>query len=140
MRVLIDIGCHAGAVYRHLYIEKTEESRRLMQTFGNYARSVDPDVFLRPICQQIDTKIGPEMNATIDDVRFLNEAAALRERGFTIIKIERPGFLGDGDATEIEIDEIEPDHVIGNENSLEDFAVSAIAVLRKLKGASQCED
>lgn len=139
MRVLLDMGLPSAVVYRHLYGEKTEWSRKLMQAFGNYARSVDPDVFVRPVCKQIDSKIGKEMNVTIDDVRFLNEARALRERGFLVVKIERPGFEGDGDPTEIEIDEIRLDYIIPNTKTIEELISPINAILREMKGVESCD-
>lgn len=56
------------------------------------------------------------------DVRFLNEAAAIRDRGGFIVRIERPGAGLDGEAanhaSETELASIEPDHIIQNTGTL----------------------
>jgi hypothetical protein len=58
-----------------------------------------------------------------DDVRFKNEAAAVKELGGILIKIVRPDYPStDIHQSEVEMDEIEPDHTIvantGNQQHL----------------------
>lgn len=58
-------------------------------------------------------------NAIISDVRFPNEAKAIRDRGGIIIKVVRPGCGGnDGHASETSVNAIEGDYTIVNDRSL----------------------
>lgn len=65
-------------------------------------------------------------NWLISDVRFVNEAKAVRRYAgdpgeALIIKIERPGYDGDEHISEKEIDLIEPDILINNDETLKEL-------------------
>lgn len=107
-------------------------------TFGrDYFRT--PDRWIRLFGQQIQRIDGP---VVCDDVRFPNEADALRAMGFTIVKIERDeenrqralemaGEPSGVMASEMHLDEIEPDITILNDGSMREFReriATAIAV------------
>jgi hypothetical protein len=77
-------------------------------------------------------------NILVSDLRFLHEAAAVRERNGVIIKIERRSIKNGHDATgdhlsETEVDEIIPDYTILNNNSLLNFYVSLSSVVQRLQ-------
>lgn len=57
-------------------------------------------------------------NVVIDDLRFLNEAQAVKDLGGTIIRIVRPslGEQGDMHASEMEMDAIQPDYTITSDD------------------------
>jgi hypothetical protein len=56
----------------------------------------------------------------IDDVRFPNEAAMIRELGGELWRIERPGIAYDGDhESEGGLEDITPDRVIVNDGSID---------------------
>lgn len=65
----------------------------------------------------------------ISDVRFPNEAQAIRSKGGIIVKVERPGCGGDGHASETSVDGIEGDFVIENDGSLFDLLSEVLSVV-----------
>jgi hypothetical protein len=88
--------------------------RELLQRIGTDAMrdNVDADFWIKTGLRRLDEG-GPWVN---DDTRFLNEAQVLRERGFLIIRLVRPG-LGDTGAhpSETEQEQIIPDLVVYND-------------------------
>ena len=56
------------------------------------------------------------------DVRFLNEAQAIRAAGGQVWRIGRPGTTSDGHASETEFDDIVPDRIIWNDDTLDILA------------------
>lgn len=115
---------------------------RVYQLVGEYERSKDPDIFVKVLCNQIDRGFSENGSLTIDDVRFVNEEKALRERGFVIVRVVRPGYVsGDGrdpnHITETAMDAIEPDYTIVNDKDLDklqrevEYVVSAIEIRGK---------
>ncbi len=64
----------------------------------------------------------------VTDVRFLNEARLLKEAGFTLVRITRPGSstgVSENHQSETEQDEIEVDVTIDNSGTLEDLERAA---------------
>jgi len=57
----------------------------------------------------------PDSNWIITDVRMLNEAAAIKERGGKLIKVVRPGIDSGSHQSETELDFIQPDYTIIND-------------------------
>ena len=70
--------------------KKHSEVRRLLQRMGTEAgRNIHgDDCWIKIAKRKIDTATG---NVVITDVRFANEAAAIRSWGGRIVRIERPG-------------------------------------------------
>ena len=113
----------------YLYGAKKEEiipwlgvtGRHLMQTLGtDWGRMM--------ISQTIWTNtLIPSANfnnagrIVVDDVRFLNEAQALREKGGKIWRVIRPGCDGDNHSSETEGAEIEADFDIYNVGTMEEL-------------------
>ncbi|QAY17739.1 deoxynucleoside monophosphate kinase [Streptomyces phage Asten] len=119
------------------------ELRRVIDTWGwEQAKDRFPEV--RELLQRTGTEAGREIlgenvwvNAlfggfdrendalVVTDVRFPNEADAIRERGGTLIRVERPGVLpkraSDGTVhrSETALDRYGFDHVIVNDMSVE---------------------
>lgn len=65
----------------------------------------------------------------ISDVRFPNEVKAIRSKGGLIIKVERPGYEGDGHTSEASVDTIEGDFVIENNGSLFDLLSDVLSIV-----------
>lgn len=59
--------------------------RHIMQHVGQTFRAVDPDVWVRACLEQIDNE-APAV-ALIDDVRYRNEAEAIRARGGLVLRV-----------------------------------------------------
>ncbi len=86
------------------------EVRRILQNVGQANRDRDPDYWLRFLMTQIDGARGFGYNVVVTDVRYPNEAVALREIGFKLIRIERPAMQ------RVSV----PQHI--SETALDDFA------------------
>ncbi|WP_282203901.1 deoxynucleotide monophosphate kinase family protein [Kitasatospora fiedleri] len=69
------------------------EARRFLQELGASIRAVDPEFWIRAALQRVD-EIGERTGCptVITDVRYPNEVAALRDRGFHLLYIDRPGI------------------------------------------------
>lgn len=65
----------------------------------------------------------PGVRYVVDDCRFANEAAAIRERGGMIIRVDRPG-VGPVNNHVSELMPITPDFVLKNSGSIADLRVT----------------
>jgi hypothetical protein len=103
-------------------------SRKFQQLLGTeFGRNM--------ICKDVWVNIAlREINAypavVVDDVRFLSEAEALKQRGALIVKITRPGCYGDDHASEKEIDLIEADVIIENTKSIDEAVQQCILAIQ----------
>lgn len=102
--------------------------REYLQNIGECSRKIDPDIFVNDVVTRIhrlSTLDHPEL-VIVPDVRFINEAQALKNNFDTVlIKIENPRLdLADEiyqHSSESEIDAIEVDYKIVNDKSLPEF-------------------
>jgi uridine kinase len=121
-----------------LYTEKKEEidphwqvtPREIMQRFGtdvmrNNASVIIPDmksedIWIEVMNRKVNKLVqsGEVNKIVVSDVRFPNEASWIRQRGGTLIKVQRYGMRG-GDTHESEQIAFEPDHVLDNTGKLE---------------------
>lgn len=116
--------------------------RALYQQFGQMCRSIDPDVWVRHLADNIATTC-PDDNVVIDDLRQPNEYAWARANGFIVVKVEthadirkaRLEQLGEpvDDAlltheTESHFADFTPDYVIPNDGDTVDLRAN-IAML-----------
>lgn len=120
----------------HFYNAKTPESRILLQAAGNYARSIDEEILVKYACEHIDCAM-PDVNIFVENMRMRYEESAFRERGFEVVRVIRPGYNGDSDVTETEMDSICADYTIVNDGDLGklksevEYVVSAIEIRGK---------
>lgn len=101
------------------------EPRRLLQVMGTEVgrEFIGPDTWLRPLMAQIDAAPG---KYSITDVRFPNEADAIKERGGRVYWISRPGIGPANDhPSEHALDDYDFDAVIDNSGTLDDLAAEA---------------
>lgn len=98
--------------------------RQLLQSLGTeWGREMVSDrlwldLALERTIPAYEAEHGPT-RWVISDVRFLNEAAVLREHGFTIWRVEREGCIGDGHASEREQTRILADDYLENSDTLD---------------------
>lgn len=59
------------------------KDRLLLQQVATKMREIDADVWVKALLCQVEA-LGPEVSVVVDDVRFPNEIAALRNAGFEI--------------------------------------------------------
>lgn len=93
--------------------------REMMQTLGTEwgRQMVHPEIWVRSLLRRVQGR-----RAVIPDVRFENEASAIREAGGIIIHITRPTAPADDPhVSEAGIAVQRTDFVIHNDGSLQDF-------------------
>ncbi len=94
--------------------------RWFMQRFGTeVGRAIDSDLWVKAMLRQAQ-KIP---SVVVCDVRFPNEAKAIRDQGGLVIRVDRPslGPLTDTHPSETSLEGFEYDDVIVNDGSLEDL-------------------
>jgi hypothetical protein len=100
------------------------EVRRLLQHTGQSIREHDDNYWVNAMDRKLDTAEAWNLPVVVADVRYPNEAEALRARGFTLVRIVRPERLN-GDAalhsSETALNAFEADHVVYNTAGIEDL-------------------
>lgn len=95
------------------------EVRRIMQNFGQAIREVEPNFWLRAGMRKALEFEGRGTPVVISDVRYRNEALAIRSHGGVLVRVTRPGFDGaNGHVSEHELDDFVADHTINNNGTL----------------------
>ena len=110
------------------------EVRRLLQHMGQTVREADPEFWIRPVLRRIETARAWNLPVVVADVRYRNEAEALRAQGFTLVRIERPLTEPVSDtlarhASETELDGYPADVTVTNDGSLAQFAVKVLSLV-----------
>lgn len=105
------------------------EARRFLQRLGDGVRQFDPEFWLRagmvqagtlrrgsPEFDGIEWNLGPTHPVVITDVRYPNEADAIRDAGGILVRIVRPG-VDDGDthASETALEDYDADVIVEND-------------------------
>lgn len=112
------------------------EVRRTLQNLGETVRADDPDFWLRIARDKISTADRWSLPVVVSDVRYTNEANALRAAGALMVRIERPGASAGGEAarhvSEVDLDDYPADVTVPNAGTLDDLyaLVDALAVRR----------
>lgn len=108
--------------------------RELMQTLGDWGRGLAPDFWVRPTGDYL-AGIQPETfcKFVVSDVRFINEAAWVRQQGGVIWRVHRDlaGPVREH-VSESEQDDIKPTLTIHNNSSLDDLRTSVREALETL--------
>lgn len=108
--------------------------REIMQLFGTeVTRSVHPDTWVRYLVNRIKWPVEIGFDFVISDVRFPNEAEAIKKLGGVIVRVYRPGYGGDGHASETSIQQIAFDHLITNDGTLQQFSQQILNLLDRLR-------
>ena len=99
------------------------EVRRTLQELGLAMRQIEEDFWLDAT---MDRVFSHEGDAVITDVRFPNEADAIRHSGGTILRIVRPGQVhNDSHPSENALNDYVADVTIRNDSSLDALAEEA---------------
>jgi hypothetical protein len=115
------------------------EVRRSLQRIGQGVRQIDPRYWVRIALSDVEDINRASVPAVITDVRYQNEAEALRSRGFKLIRITRPaasqGYTREESAlmlhaSETDLDKYAADATIPNTGTVEELH-DAIAALVK---------
>ena len=103
------------------------EVRRFLQRLGQSVRDVSEDFWLDIASRRIATAAGWNLPVVVTDVRYRNEADALRAAGFRMVRVIRPetdprmptGSANGEHVSETELDDYPTDALIMNNLSLD---------------------
>lgn len=95
-----------------------ETPRVVLQKVGtDMFRNIYPDVWVENLKDRVKASVCQDV--VITDVRFENEARAIRELGGYIVRVERPGLpKSDFHSSELEMDLISVDVTVVNDGSV----------------------
>lgn len=101
-------------MFQYLFDVKPPLMRALLQNYGTEVRRGDKDSYWTDEWDKATYSARcTDQNIVVDDVRFLNEAKAVKERGGIIIRLVRPDIpTGGTHASEVEQLEIVADNTI----------------------------
>jgi hypothetical protein len=96
--------------------------RKILQLLGTEAgrEIIHPNIWVNSLFADYTT----DSNWIITDVRFPNEAQAIKDRGGIVLRIERPGgesHCGGAHASETALDDYDFDIVINNDGTIEEL-------------------
>ena len=108
--------------------ELGKSPRQIWIEVGNKLREVDPDIWINFALKGAKADI-----IIITDVRFRNEAQAIRNNGGILLKIDRPSIEQGTDPAEVDLDSwTDWDCVIDNIGSLKNLNEQATILVRGL--------
>jgi hypothetical protein len=109
-----------------------ETPRAILQKVGtDMFRNLYPDVWVQNLKDRVMASAGEDV--VITDVRFENEARAIRELGGYIVRVERPGLPKvDSHSSELEMDLISVDATVINDGSVRLLQARFIAAVFEL--------
>jgi dephospho-CoA kinase len=122
-------------IIKELYnVDKNHPNFRIIaQSFADATLRIDPYTWIRFLCSRIDQE-NP-WRCVVDDLRFVREAQALKQLGFTIVRLKcslstlkkrnPSGFCSTtlNHPSEIEHKKIVSDYVLDTDMDLEDFSI-----------------
>jgi hypothetical protein len=108
--------------------DELPEVRRVLQRIGQGVREHDEDFWVRVALRKIDAAAKWNLPVVVTDVRYENEARALRDRGFALFRVTRPASsrvsmteaLAEHDS-ETELDNWATSLTIANTGTLDDL-------------------
>ncbi len=109
--------------------QKDDKGRRLLQLIGTECGRdcLGDDIWVRHWLSSLSDSEGWPMIVVADDVRFANEAAAIRSLGGIIVRVDRPGYCGNGHASETQA--VEADMTTRNVATVADLEDRASTVV-----------
>jgi len=141
---LEDLGLESGEVERRLHGDLKEAvlpipnarvtARNLMQTLGTeWGREyVDPGIWPHILRRRADSYIKSGMRVVVDDLRFPQEYAALKDAGAYLIRIDRPGRSATNNhSSEGRLDGVAFDANISNDRDLAHLRSQVESVMSK---------
>ena len=138
--IKLEYGKQKGLTYEEIEKNKPIYRQDLID-LGNWGRSVDPDYWLKKIISQ-------EGKIIVTDVRVPHEYAIFKSAGSIAIRIEasrevrssRGELIGEGDITEVGLDNITDwDFVIENNSDYESLKSKTLGLIKYLNDF-RCKD
>jgi hypothetical protein len=99
------------------------EVRKFLQNLGLGAREVFGEDFWVDMALKQAERYE---NVVFTDVRFINEADAIKAAGGKVVRIDRPGFVAAGHVSETELLGYDFDHVIVNDGTVVDLQLKLV--------------
>ena len=110
-------------------------TREIMQNYGAFYRSIDGQFWIKNLFKVAEEK--DYTNVIVTDVRYVNEADFIADRGGFIIRVEREDkdrIHNIEHPSETELDDYKRfDFIVMNDSTLDDLKVSAAKVARFLR-------
>ncbi|MFE2409834.1 hypothetical protein ACFXDE_15975 [Kitasatospora sp. NPDC059408] len=111
------------------------EARRLLQHFGQTLRDHEPEFWLQMLMDKVRTADRWGLPVVVADVRYPNEADALRRAGFRLVRVIRGGLAGVSPAaptheSETVQEEIFADRTVFNLSTLDALHAQAEALVK----------
>lgn len=103
---------------------KVQKDRAFLQLLGDWAKSVNPTVFVDNLLQKVSEE---KDNMLVTDVRYEAEFNALKKEGFILVKIDRKNrevFLDNKvglHSSETSLEDAPWDYVVSNNGTLEEL-------------------
>jgi len=130
-----EAGEHLNKVFERLDWEEAKvkypEIRTLLADLGQACRvELGADVWMTSTIKDVCFFLDRGLNCAITDLRFPNEAQAIKDLGGLLIRIDRPRAPKMNHPTESALDDWSDwDHVIENNGSLAEFEATVRALL-----------
>ncbi|MFI6861307.1 hypothetical protein ACIBKZ_15630 [Streptomyces sp. NPDC050421] len=116
------------------------EVRRTLQRMGQGVRDLDEDFWLNVTLDRVTVADTWNLPVVVSDVRYRNEADALRNRGFLLVRITRPPVARSMNlaqiqaakhASETELDDYATDLTVANDGNMSQLLGAADELARK---------
>ncbi len=121
-----------------LVVKPDNFSRVLQQEWGRMRRAQDPRYWVEKWLRALPWTETTVCDVVVPDVRFLNEADAIRDLGGVILRVMRPGCDGDGDESEAFAREYQGwDLTIVNDGTLEDLRAKTDVLVSEVVGSEK---
>lgn len=103
-------------------------TREMMISLGTWGREIKPSIWSDLLVGEVERgrDRDPRLRFVVDDLRFVNEADALRKLGFQIVRIDGPVMEGN----RYEMDQIVPDIVFKNDGAVVDLIDMALSLVK----------
>lgn len=95
---------------------------------GMKMREIDPDVWLNPVMDM--AALREDAVLVVSDLRFPNEAKAIREAGGITIRVDRDSAITNG--SDVYLNDWQFDHVIDNNGTLDDLRRSVKGIVNQI--------
>lgn len=108
-------------------------NREILQKIGTSFRKLfGEDIWIKVLFKYLEYK-GLDKNYIITDVRYKNEAKAIKERGGILIRVNRNTDSNDTHQSEVDLDDYDKfDFIIDNNGSVEELIKKVIEIYDKL--------
>lgn len=108
-------------------------NREILQKIGTSFRKLfGEDIWIKVLFKYLEYK-GLDKNYIITDVRYKNEAKAIKERGGILIRVNRNTDSNDTHQSEVDLDDYDKfDFIIDNNGSVKELIKKVIEIYDKL--------